>query len=160
MAAQTPSPDEVSKSHRWFAIEMTNLAWDLAEKPARSPAEEETMIHAAHAAAIHWTQAGGTGLHSARADMLLGQVHALAGNGPQAMFHTQRSHAYFSTRETNDWELAFAHAVLANAGRSAGASATYVEHYRLAKVLGAAIANHEDKEIFERTSDQIPDPTP
>jgi len=152
-----PSTEDVSKWHRWFAIEMNNLAWQHAEKPTRPPEEEEEMIHAAHAAALHWMQ-DGKEVNRARADMLLGQAHALAGNGKLAMFYAQRSIAYFSASETKDWEMAFVHAVLANAARTAGTSSTYAEHFWLAERLGATIADPEDREIFERTFHQIPSP--
>jgi len=154
MEAQDPSPEEIAKWNRRFAIEMNGLAWDHAERPARTPAQEEEMIHAAHAAALHWSRAG-TELNRARADMLLGQAHALAGDGKLAMFHARRCQDYYSAHEVKDWEIAFVHAVLANAARAAGDEAVYAEHYAMATKLREAIADPEDREIFDRTYNHI-----
>lgn len=150
METEAPSPDETAKWHRRFAMEMNNRAWDLAEKPVRAAAEDEEMIHAAHAVALHWSRVG-TELNMARADMLLGQAHALAGNGKVAMHYARRSFDYISTHEPKDWEIAFAHAVLANAARAAGDEAMFAEHYATATRLREAIADPEDREIFDRT---------
>jgi hypothetical protein len=155
--AQQASPEEIARWDRWFAIEMNNRAWAIVDNPGRTRAEEEEMLHAAHAAALHWSRVG-TERNKAAADMLLGQAHALVGNGALAMRYAGRSHGYITSHESPDWEVAFAHAVLANAARSAGDEALYSEQYALAKRLGEAIFDREDKEIFEQFFDRIPVP--
>ena len=148
--AEKFTAEEIGRWDRWFAVEMNNLAWGLAEKPARTKGEEEAMVHAAHAAAAHWGRIGGE-LERARADMLLGHAHALAGNGSLAMKYARRCHHYFAVREFPDWEIAFVHAVLANAARAAGEEALYAEQAALAERAGEAIADKGDREAFERT---------
>lgn len=152
-----PSNEEIAKWHRWFGIECNNRAWELAEAPARTPEEAQELLHAAHASAWHWNRIG-TPLNAARAQMLLGQAHALSGDGQLALQYAKASYAYFTTHESPDWELAFAHAVLANAARAAGEGALHAQHYREAARLGAAIGAAADREIFMRTFDQIPEP--
>ena len=152
-----PTADEIARWDRWFAIEMNGRAWTLVEKAVRSPLEDEEMLHAAHAAALHWSRVGSES-NRARADMLLGQVHALLGNGSLAMHYARRSHDFTASRESPDWELAFVHAVLANAARAAQDAPLYAEEYRIAKKLGGAIADSEDREIFERTFALLPAP--
>jgi len=154
METQAPSPEDIAKRNRLLAMEMNNIAWNHAENPARTPAEAEEMIHAAHAAALHWSRVG-TELNKARAAMLLGQVHALAGNGKLAMQYAGRSYDYISSHESKDWEIAFAHAILANAARAAGNEAMYAEHRAIATTLREAIADPEDREIFDRTYNLI-----
>ena len=157
MTKQPPAPEEIEKWDRWFAIESNNIAWTLAEDPARTPAQRQEMLHAAHASAFHWSRVGSE-LNKARADMLLGLVHALLGNGPLAMTHARRSFEYISAHESPDWEFALAHAVLANAAHAAGETALYVTQYALARSSGDAIADSGDKEIFERIFVQLPTP--
>jgi hypothetical protein len=154
MEPEAPSAEETAKWHRRFAMEMNNRAWDLAEKPVRTAEEDDEMIHAAHAVALHWSRVG-TELNRARADMLLGQAHAQAGNGKLAMHFARRSFDYISTHEPEDWEIAFAHAILANAARAAGDESLYTEHYAIATRLREAIADPEDREIFDRTYNLI-----
>jgi len=157
MTKQPPAPEEIEKWDRWFAIESNNIAWTLAEDPGRTPAQREEMLNAAHASAFHWSRIGSE-LNKARADMLLGLVHALLGNGPLAMTHARRSFEYISAHESPDWEFALAHAVLANAAHAAGETALYVTQYALARSSGDAIADSGDKEIFERIFVQLPAP--
>src|SRR5258707_521842 len=82
-------PFDLAQAHRWFAIEFNNRAWDLVEQSSRSAEETVEMIHAAHAAAIHW-QAVGTKLHAQRAENLLATAYLQAGHSEPALFHAQR----------------------------------------------------------------------
>ena len=152
-----PSDEEIRKWDRWFAVESNNRAWSLSEAETRSPEEEAEMLNAAHAAALHWSKVG-TEHNAALAGMLLGRVHALLGHGDLAMRYAQPSFDYFTSRDSADWELAFAHAVLANAAWAAKETTLHARHYALAKELGEAMADVEDREIFEATFRRIPAP--
>ena len=112
--AERPSVEEIAKWHRWFAISCNNRAWELVEREQRTPAEAHELLHTAHAAAWHWGRAG-TPLNEARAHMLLGMAHALAGDGGLALRYAMSSFNYFNEHEAPDWEQAFAHATLAAA---------------------------------------------
>jgi hypothetical protein len=115
------------------------------------------MLNAAHAAAFHWAKVG-TELHQARARMLLGQVHAALGHGQIAQVYAQQSCDYLVAHDPPDWEIAFAHAILAHAAFAAGDPALHRLHHAEAHALGQAIADAEDKEIFFRTFNVIPAP--
>jgi hypothetical protein len=151
------SQEEIDRSHRWHAIECNNLAWNLAEKSARTSSENEEMLNAAHASAFHWAKVG-TELHQVRARMLLGHIHAALGMGQTALLYAQQSYDYFAAHATPDWETAFAHAILAHAAFAAGDAALHHKQYAEAQKLGQAIADPEDKEIFFKTFDLIPAP--
>jgi len=113
------------------------------------------MLDAAHASALHWRRIG-TELNVARAEMLLGHVHALLGHGDLALRHAGASFAYFIARDCPDWERAFAHAVLANAAAAAGNVDLHRRHYAVAKEIGAALSNAEERRMFEATFRRIP----
>ena len=49
-----------------FAAKLNGEVWGLLEKADRSRAEDEVMIHPAHASCCHWLKVG-TGLHHLRA---------------------------------------------------------------------------------------------
>jgi hypothetical protein len=151
------SPEEIARSHRWHAIECNNLAWELNEQSGRTPNQDEEMLNAAHASAFHWTRVG-TELNHARAKMLLGQVHAALGDGKYAMMYAQQSYNYVTTHDSPDWEVAFAHAILAHAAYAAGDSDLHQEHYTRARELGGAIAEPQEQEIFFKTFDRLPEP--
>jgi hypothetical protein len=157
MTTRAPTPEDIEKWDRWFAIETNNLAWTLAEDPARTPAQREEMLSAAHASAFHWSRIG-SDLNKARADLLLGLVHGFLGNGPLATTHARRSFEYISAQESPDWEFALAHAVVANAAHAAREASLYAAQYALARSFGDAISDSGDKEIFERIFVQLPTP--
>ncbi len=151
------SPEEIARSHRWHAIECNNLAWKLSDQRGRSAIQDEEMLNAAHASAFHWA-AVGTELHRARASMLLGRVHAALGAGQSAQKYAQQSYEYLAAHDPPDWEIAFAHAILAHAAFAAGDKALHQQHHAKANALGRAIADAEDREIFFRTFNQLPSP--
>ena len=39
-------PFDLARAHRWFAVELNNLAWDLVEAQERSASDIARMIHA------------------------------------------------------------------------------------------------------------------
>jgi len=153
----TVAPEEIARWNRWFAVECNNRAWRLAEKADRTEAEDAEMLHAAHAAALHWSEVG-TELHNARALMLLGHVHALLGLGRTALPYARRSFDFVMANESAAWEMAFAHAVLANAAHAAGDYGLHSRHYQIAGALGSALADDEERSIFEATYRTVPRP--
>ena len=155
--ATPPAAEDLTRWHRWFAVDCNNRAWQLAEKPARTDAENDELLNAAHAAALHWN-AIGTPLNHARATMLLASAHAHCGDGQLALRYARTSHDYFASNETPDWEIAFSHAVMAHAAAVSGNKRLHVEHYDAARTAGTAIKDHEDKAIFDKSFATIPAP--
>jgi hypothetical protein len=155
--ATPPTADELTRWHRWFAVECNNRAWHLADQKHRTDAENDELLNAAHAAAQHW-HAIGTPLHGARATMLLAHAHAACGDGLLAIRYARTSHDYFMSNETPDWEIAFSHAVMAHAAAAAGNKQLHGVHYEAARAAGAAIEEDEDKAIFTASFATIPAP--
>jgi len=156
MAGQ-PAEADPAKWQRWFAVEANNRAWRLSELMARSEAEDAEMLDAAHASAFHWGKVG-TPQHAARARMLLGHVHALLGNGKPAMQYARGAFDYVMSHDSPPWEVAFAHAVLANAGAAAKEKPVHERHYREARALGEALADEEERAIFAQAFRTVPQP--
>ena len=152
-----PTDADIGKWHRWFAIEANNRAWRLSEAETRSEAEDSEMLSAAHAAAFHWSKVG-TPVHIARAQMLLGHVHALRGHAKPAVDYACDAFEFVRLHDSAPWEVAFSHAVMANAGWAASDSLMHVDHYGKAKELGAALADEEERAIFDSTFRRIPPP--
>jgi hypothetical protein len=149
--------EESAKWTRRLAIECNNRAWRLSEAVNRSAEEDEEMLHAAHAAALHWGKVGSE-LNRARATMLLGHVHALRGLGSSALAYARAAFEYVVARESPPWEIAFAHAVLANAAAAAGERPLHAKHHAVARTLGAALPDAEEREMFEATFRVVPVP--
>jgi hypothetical protein len=83
-------PFDLAKAHRWFAVELNNLAWELYELPARTAEETERMLDAAHASVHHWRQVG-TVLNALRGQVLLASCYAAASNSETAVRHAYRA---------------------------------------------------------------------
>ncbi len=150
-------PVEIANWAKYFAVEANGLGWTLTENPSRSPEQGDQMLSAAHAAAYHWN-AIGTDVHKARADMLLAQAYAVLGHGTLAMRYAQRMFDFITGRDSPDWEVPFAHAVLANAAHAAGVYPLHAKHYEIAKDLADKLPDPEDKEIFDAAFNVIPVP--
>lgn len=148
--------EEDAKWSRKFAMEANNAAWRLSERTQRSPEQDQAMLHAAHAAAHHWA-AIGTEVNRMRADMLLGHVHALLGDGFRALAYAQKAFRYVTSHASEPWEVAFAHVVLANAAAAAGDRGLHEENHRKAREIGAALPADE-RPIFEATFRVVPAP--
>ncbi|MBS1561783.1 MAG: hypothetical protein JSS89_09275 [Bacteroidetes bacterium] len=155
--SQRPLEEDIKKWHRWFGVEFNNEAWRLTELPSRTPEQTESMLHHAHAAALHWSTIG-TADNTAKAWALLAQAHALAGNGAIATMYAQQNFDHLAKREAADWELAFAHIIVANAAHASGDHARHAAYYASAEALGNAIADPEDKAIFLQTFTTAPRP--
>jgi len=115
------------------------------------------MLHSAHAAALHWSRVG-TELNQMRATMLLAQAHALAGDGKRALHYAREAFAYVTEHESDPWEVAFAHAVMANAAAANQERSLHATHYARAKALGNALTDDEERAVFEATFRIIPPP--
>ena len=151
------APEELARWRRWFAVECNNRAWRLAEAAARTAAEDEEMLHAAHAAALHWGEVG-TELNWKRAAMLLGHVHGLLGDGRRAMRYAQEAFDYVIAHDSPAWEVAMAHAVLANAASAAREGALHARHYEMAQAEGGALPDPEERAVFETVFKAVPVP--
>src|SRR4051812_11620597 len=138
--------------------DLNNRAWRLAEQSSRTRAEDEEMLKAAQAAAQHWEQAGDE-LEHARAAILLGQVYALLGNGEQALHYAREAFAYVTEHDDSPpWQVAFAHAVMANAAAANDQRSLHTTHYQRAKTLGSALTDDDERALFEATFRTVPVP--
>ena len=158
MSKKTPTVDEeINHWQRWFAIECNNRAWDLASKERRTPKENLEMVHAAYAAAFHWSKIGQP-INDARADVTLAHILSLAGQAPQAMWYAQRSLVFFKENPGEVWDMAFAHAEMAFAAAVLGDARLHAEHYEAAFEIGETIADDGDRLAFDEVFAKIPSP--
>lgn len=145
------APFDIRVAHRWFAVELNNLAWDLVETKDRSQQDTQRMIDAAHAACFHWLQVG-TSLNHQRAQCLSASAYAAAGCAEAAMRHAQ--HCLKLSEENGATQTAFdratAHGCAASALALAGQMDEAQEHHRLAREVAAACDHPDEPEVFAR----------
>jgi len=135
--------------HLTFAKKINGEVWELLGKRDRSPADDERMVHAAHASLYHWLYAG-TGVNHQRGEWLIARVHIILGDPVLAERHTRRcleltdEHA----AEMQDFDFAFAHELAARTAAMTGDRARAAGFIEKARQAGAAIADPEDRKVF------------
>jgi hypothetical protein len=147
--------ETIDRWHRWFAVECNNHAWDLVEKEERTPSEQRDMLYSAYAAAHHWSTIGKP-INDARAEHLLARVHAVLGRADLALQYAERYLTFCQNNPCEDWDLAFAHAEMANAATVNGDATLHKKHHALAKQHGDGIKEDADREVFFAAFARIP----
>ena len=76
-------------TRRKLAADLFNHTWTLLEKPDRTPAEDDEMIHSAHASRFHWGEVGEP-FNLARGEWQCSRVYAVLGRAEPALWHARR----------------------------------------------------------------------
>lgn len=58
MTTKSESKESLDETHKKFAVECFNNAWDYLDKDNLTPDEELTMLSLAHASRFHWSKIG------------------------------------------------------------------------------------------------------
>ncbi|MFN2227825.1 MAG: hypothetical protein ACK2UY_16005 [Anaerolineae bacterium] len=139
----------LQEAHQHFARTLNGEVWGLLEKEDRSPAEDERMVHAAHASCYHWLVVG-TGVHQQRGEWLIARVYAELGRAEPALRHAARCLAL--TEEfaglMQDFDRAYANEAVARANALAGNREQALEYLKRAQESGQAIGDEQSKAIF------------
>ncbi|MBI5758294.1 MAG: hypothetical protein HZA46_07240 [Planctomycetales bacterium] len=147
----TQPPFDLVQAHRWFAVELNNVAWDLVETPARSPDEVERMIHAAHAACHHWLQVG-LPLNHQRALCLLATAYVVAGRIEPAVHYA--AHCLALSDRNGETQSAFDRATAFGcssvAAEAAGAHDRAEVFYEQALDAATKFEDADDRNVFAR----------
>jgi DNA-binding transcriptional MerR regulator len=149
-----PDRSLTAEQHRRLGIDLFNFTWTLLERPVRTPAEMDTMIHAAHASRYHWGEAVTRGAEKsipanlARGEWQCSRVYAALGRPEAALWHARRVLEICESNGIGDWDLAFAYEALARASRVAGDTAAVEQWLEKARAAGDDIAEQEDRDLL------------
>ena len=154
---EKPSPEEVVRWQRRLAGQANNRAWTLSEQPARTAAEDEEMLDAAHAAMYFWSIVGNAN-NQAHAAQLLAHTYAMVKQPKRASQYLDKCLPVLAGESAKPWERALAHAVAANVASAGGNSQDHTRHYQEATRLTAALENAEERAIIEATLRVLPVP--
>ena len=139
-------------THRQLGVDLFNHVWSLIEKPDRSAAETDEMIHAAHASRYHWSKAG-TVVNLARGEWQCARVYSVLGRGEPALWHAGRcvelAEAAVAAGEAESWDVPAAYEAMARASAVAGDRTAALEWRERAREAVAGITGAEDREIIE-----------
>ena len=133
---------------RQLAATIFNHVWDLLEKPDRSLAEDDEMLHGAHASRYHWGVVGEP-VHWARGEWQCARVYAVLGRAEPALHHAGRCLELATQHDLGPFELGAAYEAIARAYLIAGDAAKTAGHVALAQAEASKVAEAEDRAILE-----------
>jgi hypothetical protein len=140
--APTSAADE-----RRLAADLFNGVWALLETEDRTRAQDDRMLHMAHASRYHWEQTG-TPANLARGEWLCSRVYAVLGRAEPALHHGRRVLDICEEHGIGDWDLAFAHEALARAHAVAGEREAMEHALGRARAAANDIAKAEDRDLL------------
>jgi DNA-binding transcriptional MerR regulator len=144
--AETLDPE----AQRRLGVDLFNKTWTLMEKPDRTAAADDEMLHCAHASAYHWLQVG-TPANRARSEWQCSRVYAILGRVEPALHHARRC---LELVEANPdameaFDLPAAYEALARAHMVAGDLDETRRYAELGRAETAKIADEDDRAIME-----------
>jgi DNA-binding transcriptional MerR regulator len=139
---------------RRIASALFNRVWQLIGKADRSVADEDEMIHAAHASRYHWGVIG-TPTNLAVGEWQCSRVYAVLERSEPALHHASRCLTITTENDLGAFHIGCGHEALARAYRVAGDSDRVAEHVKLADAAAADIADAEDRKILTDDLDEL-----
>jgi hypothetical protein len=143
------------EDRRKLAVDLFNHVWTLLEKPDRTVAEDDAMVHAAHASRLHWGEVG-TAVNLVRGEWQIARVYATLGRGEPALYHARRCLELCDGAELEEWDLPFAYEALARANLVAGNEEEARRYGGLARREGSKITDADDREPLEEALAELP----
>ena len=138
------------EEQRRLAADCFNKTWTLIEQPDRTPADDDEMVHCAHASAYHWHNVG-TAANRARAEWQCSRVYAILGRSEPALQHARRCLELVesSPGEMEEFDLPAAYEALARAHWAAGDLDESHRYAELGREATAKIADEDDRQHLE-----------
>jgi len=133
--------------HRNQAAGLFNQVWRLLEKKRRTQAEDDAMIHAAHASRYHWSVVGRP-IQLAIGEWQVSHVYAVLKRPEPSAYHARRCLALCRENRIGDFPLAFAYEALARSAAIAGRPRDRDRFLRQARAAGAHIREGDDRNLF------------
>lgn len=145
---ETRDPALDPEARRRLAVDLFNHVWTLLETTGRSVAQDDEMVHAAHASRYHWGEVGEPA-NLARGEWQCSRVYATLGRAEPALHHARRCLELCEQHAIGDWDLAAALEAMTRACRVAGDDASRQAYLARAREALAAVADPEDRALIE-----------
>jgi hypothetical protein len=142
------SPLDIAAAHKYFAAHCFNSAWDLIEKPERTPEDDRMMVALNQASIYHWRNR--PDCEPKRLSVGYWQasrIQALLGNAADARNHAEVCLEYSMAQDP--FLLGYAYEAMARAAKVAGHSRGAAEQLVLAKEQAALVSRKEDRELLQ-----------
>ena len=142
-------PDfDSAKAHQFFSAHCFNSAWELIDKPARTPEENEQMIQRTMASLWHWTQREDcTNQKLSIGYWQAARVYALASEPDNARKYARLCLDITPTDAA--FYLSYAHEAMARAEALAGNEENATEHLAKATQFVTNVTKAEDRKLLK-----------
>lgn len=142
------APIDTDAAHRFFAPDCFNRCWGLIDRTDRERADDEQMLHLAHASLYHWSQRPDcTEQNRSIGCWQLARVYALVGRGAEARYWGERALAHAA--HTPPFYRAYAHEALARAAAVLHDVDARYAQLVAARVLLEQITDAEERAMLE-----------
>jgi hypothetical protein len=142
-------------AERRVAVALFNSTWALLRNPDRTPDEDDSMIHMAHASRHHWGRVGAAE-NLARGEWQCSRVYADIRRAEPCLYHAQRCLDVCRRHGIADWDLGFAYEALARGYAVVGDMAAARAHTEQALTAADDIADEDDREALLSDLETIP----
>jgi hypothetical protein len=142
------APDfDLAAAHKYFAANCFNKAWDLIDKPQRTPEEDRLMVALNQASIFHWlNRPDCTPENLSVGYWQASRIQALLGNAMQARHHAEVCLGY--STELEPFYLGYAYEALARAALLAGEGPMATEHLSHARSHAANVAQKDHQAML------------
>jgi hypothetical protein len=139
----TLDPDD----ERRLAATLFNRTWSFLERTDRGPAEDDEMLHCAHASRHHWGVVGEP-VHRARGEWQVSRVYAVLRRSEPALYHARRCLALAESHGLGPFDVGCGHEALARAYQVAGSAEDVERHLGLGSAAADKVVDAEERELL------------
>jgi hypothetical protein len=140
--------------HRKTAIGLFNAVWGLLDRKDRTPADDDLMVHSAHASRYHWGEVG-TPVEFERGEWQISRVYSVLERPEPALHHAVRCLEICRENGITDFDIAFAYEAMARAYAVAGDAESCGEYTELGRQAGQQIDDEENRSYFLAELDAV-----
>jgi hypothetical protein len=152
-----PDTDTDVTDERRLGVALFNATWTLLEKEHRTRAEDDEMLHTAHASRHHWGRvANATAAQLGRGEWQCSRVYAVLRRAEPCLHHARRYLELCQENGIADWDLAFAYEALARGHAVAGTAEQARAYTEQALAAAQDIAEDDDRALVLSDLESIP----
>jgi DNA-binding transcriptional MerR regulator len=140
-------PKMMDVDHRQLGVDAFNHVWTLLEREERTRAEDDELLHEAHASTYHWLKAPECRPENrARGEWICSRAYAVLGRGEPALHHARRCLELCEEHGIGDFDLAFAYEALARAHAVGGDAEAASRFAAKAREAAGSVADADDRD--------------
>ena len=140
-----------------MGIEMNIQTWNLLGKENRNEQDDVRMVNFARASLYHWRKSHKyDSVNEQRGQWMLSHVHAVLGNGKEALSYANETSKITKKQDLKDFDLAYSYEALARANATLGNKKECAKWLEKAQEAGTLIQNEEDIKYFVSDLESAP----